>query len=295
MSSTLFILDNYQDVAGTLLTNHTPKFGGPVTCNLTPPVITAQGRLRGNGLTAATYAGLPSSGVYTVEADLYVASLVHGFSVQVSGIVVSYFVTAGVFNMNGTGVANINGSGYAFAAGKNYGLRIDVSAAAVSAYVNGLLVQTVAPTVTPSAGPVALNFSAAADTDSTGFQYNSLTAWYAPALGVFDTICNNDAAAFLDPDTGLGESVVYIPNGQTGITINAMVKRTHPERLPGLQQVSGNFIDVWIANDATLGVTSVQVGSDQMILSGDFGQTPKLYTVNRIISQDAGVYHLQLI
>lgn len=295
MSSKLVVLDTFSGVAaGTAITSHTPEFGGPVTCNFNPPVTTAQGRLRGNGLSGSTYAANPPSGVYTVEADVYVASLAHGVSLNVSGVVVGYFVTAGVFNMNGTGVVSTNGNSYNFIAGRTYTWRVDVAAAMISAYVNGTLVESVVPTIAPSAGPVGINFSAAIDTDATGFQVSRFVTWYTPAMGVFEAICNSDADPFLDPDTGLGEPVVYVQNG-IQLSVNAMVKRTPPERFPGLNQVSGNIIDVWIANDATLGVTSVQVGTDQMILSGNFGGTPKVYTVNRIVNQDAGIWHLQLV
>lgn len=293
MSSTLFVLDKFHEADGTFLPSTTPTYGGLISAVGPQPAIYGY-RVVSRGAGHCTYGVLPATEVYTVEADVYVASIADGFTLYLGGMVLIYTAAAGQFSTSGTGI-NAATASYSFVAGRTYKVRADVTDAAVNAYVNGQFALTATTTATPSAGPVGLGFPGGPDTSATGFQFALFTAWYAPAAGMFDVICQSDAQAFIDADTGLGEQVVYVPAGQSGSTISAMVRRTPPERLPGLNQVSGNLIDVWIANDATLGVTSVQVGLDQMILSGEVGGTPKLYTVNRIVNQDAGTWHLQLV
>lgn len=93
---------------------------------------------------------------------------------------------------------------------------------------------------------------------------------------------------------GLSESVTYTPHGGTAVTRDAIVERS-PVRVDqhGGRQAAQGVVEVWIANHATLGVSSVKERFDKVALPEKVGGSSKTYTVQKILDQDAGFWHLE--
>lgn len=94
------------------------------------------------------------------------------------------------------------------------------------------------------------------------------------------------------------ESITYTrkkpTTGETEIkTIKAVVERplVMPTNHAGMR-FPQNVYDVWIANDATLGITSVKIGQDIVELTTISGATIEM-RITKIIDQDAGMWHLE--
>jgi hypothetical protein len=112
-------------------------------------------------------------------------------------------------------------------------------------------------------------------------------------LGLQADFESDFAQFFTDPDLMPGgEEITYTAKGEDAVTINAnVVRRPIEGHAPnGLAVV----LSVYIANDATYGVTSVTVGADQVTLQARLGDTAQPYRVSDIISHDAGMWHLRL-
>lgn len=115
-------------------------------------------------------------------------------------------------------------------------------------------------------------------------------------MGVMDDILASDAALFCDPDTMPGgETILYTPKGSTTpLTINANVFRHGPQQVGGVSQAYAPSIEIYIPNNATTGVTSVNIGGDKVTLPERKGETAKTYNVQEILEQDGGMWKLRI-
>lgn len=90
------------------------------------------------------------------------------------------------------------------------------------------------------------------------------------------------------------ENVAYTPYGGSGKTIKALVIR---ERLETSPQDAGRAMnrraEIYIANDATLGVSVVDKGRDEVQMPVYEGGSPfETWTVIDVISKDSGAWRL---
>lgn len=99
-------------------------------------------------------------------------------------------------------------------------------------------------------------------------------------------------AAFLNGDE-FAESVVYTPNGGSPKTINAVVVR---KQLEADEQDQGHVLEnqceVYVANHAVSGVTSVQKGKDVLSFPEQPGGVSIGWFVVDVIEKDDGMWHL---
>lgn len=116
--------------------------------------------------------------------------------------------------------------------------------------------------------------------------------------GLLDDQLEQDAIhGFLDTDV-FAESVTYTPKNGVAVTRNAVVMRGVPEPLESNSQTqpfgkTPNLI-VWIANDATNGVATVDTGGDTITVAKKKGGTAEAFSVAVILEQDAGMWKLRL-
>src|SRR5574340_164543 len=97
----------------------------------------------------------------------------------------------------------------------------------------------------------------------------------ASTKSAFQQLLASDAALFLN-DEEFAESVVYIPHVGTEVTINAVVDRAPIRVKPGAggqatRQVAQGVIEIYIANDATLGRASITERFDRVTLAEQQG------------------------
>lgn len=89
------------------------------------------------------------------------------------------------------------------------------------------------------------------------------------------------------------ESIVYTPSGGSPKTINAVIVR---KRLDADQQDQGHLLEnqceVYVANDATSGVTSVTKGKDILSFPERVGGASVDWFVEDVIQKDDGMWHL---
>lgn len=105
-----------------------------------------------------------------------------------------------------------------------------------------------------------------------------------------------DAAEFLDED-GFAEEITYTPHEELGKTMIAIVERspaTNPQLADmGPRSLKTNRIELWIANSATLGVTSVKKGFDRVTLPFPENGPNVEFTVTKVLNSDPGMFHVE--
>lgn len=108
-----------------------------------------------------------------------------------------------------------------------------------------------------------------------------------------------DARTVLTRADHFGETVTFRgkgapSNGSQDRSIRAVVNRFDVEpAAPDVRQVATLRAQVSIPNDATLGVTSVVPG-DRLVLSMRLGEAPVVVRIERILSQDEGMFEVEV-
>lgn len=104
-----------------------------------------------------------------------------------------------------------------------------------------------------------------------------------------------DAVGVFLNDDEFAEEITYTPYGGTPRTIKAIVVR---ERLGTNPEDSGrtlrNECEIFIANHATSGVTSVDKGDDSVSFPEQIGGSAINWFIMDIISKDDGMWHLKV-
>ena len=111
-------------------------------------------------------------------------------------------------------------------------------------------------------------------------------------MGIFDDATADDGRyTFTDVDAIGAESVTYTPSGAAGLTFNIMVDRLQPDLD---EPTAGPQMEIWVANSSvvTVGVSSITVGGDTVTLPQRVGGSSITLTVDDIIDQDGGMWHL---
>jgi hypothetical protein len=93
-----------------------------------------------------------------------------------------------------------------------------------------------------------------------------------------------------------GEAVIYYPSAGGSRNITAIVDRGNVQSLGGAPAGQGQVIEIDVANDATVGISSSEVntGGDKVAVSKRIGEAAVSRRITRIISQDAGFIRLEL-
>jgi hypothetical protein len=109
-----------------------------------------------------------------------------------------------------------------------------------------------------------------------------------------DNLAQDVAETFLNSDE-FAEEITYTPKGGAAKVIKALVNR---KRIDPAYEDAGrvllNQCEIFIANDETSGIASVNKGEDLVSLSEIIGQAAINWVVADILGQDEGVWHLLL-
>jgi hypothetical protein len=234
----IFDLANFIGTAGTQATAYTPEAGGPIVSNLagSSAVLTAANRMRGNasGGSQFIFSGIPASPNYILEASVYCASNVNGFGICLratsgnTGYAINYVQSTGLVTLSGGGLSPTS-----FSLSPTPGNRNKITFKANSGNFRVLLdnVQQINQNDTGImiAGLAGFMF-AAQDTDSTGFQLESFTA-YDLALSTVNLdgsfFVSGGTQLFFDSDNelyllGLVDLISGTP--QTTATVSAQIE-----------------------------------------------------------------------
>lgn len=105
----------------------------------------------------------------------------------------------------------------------------------------------------------------------------------------------NDAKDCLMNTDEFAEEVVYTPYGGSAKTVDAIVVREQIQKNEqALGQIGERVFELYILNDATLGVTSVKKGQDIVSLPVLIGGSSVNFSVVDIISKDDALWHLSI-
>ena len=108
----------------------------------------------------------------------------------------------------------------------------------------------------------------------------------------FKTQLAQDAGVFLNPGE-FAETILYTPKNGTAKSIKAVIerKRINPAG-EDVGRILVNQSEIYIANDATVGVSAVNKGGDIVSFSENLAGTPIDWAVIDIIGQDECLWHL---
>ena len=107
-----------------------------------------------------------------------------------------------------------------------------------------------------------------------------------------DDLLTDAKNVFLGGNDEFDEEITYTPSGESGKTINALVVRDVLE--PGKENSRRslkNQAEVYIANDATAGVTAIDRAGDSIAVADREGNS-KDARVAKVIGNDGGMWHL---
>lgn len=94
--------------------------------------------------------------------------------------------------------------------------------------------------------------------------------------------------------TSMTEAATYYPGGDlgAGIAIRVIADREPIAGLEYAEMVGGTSLVIELANDATLGVTSVQEMLDKIDVALVEGQAAKRLLVNSVLQSDPGTFRV---
>jgi hypothetical protein len=107
-----------------------------------------------------------------------------------------------------------------------------------------------------------------------------------------DGLAEDAGKVFLN-SSEFAEDVIYTPKGASPLAIKAVVNR---RRLDPAYEDTGrtllNQAEIFIANDASLGVVSINKGQDTVSFAETLGGAVISWVVADILNQDEGMWHL---
>jgi len=198
------ILDNMIDTPGVLATAHTPLIGEAISAQSTASgVITDANRMRGQAQGTLVYSKLPASGIYTIEAEIYVASNSNGIGISLSGALLSFSNSNGYWNLAGTGIPSGQHVDQTLNPGETHKLKLAATAGNVlTAYVDGAQIIQKTSSQAIAAGPAGF-FFLGTDTNSTGYHLQNFIAYEsAPAVVDLDGtfLCDGGGSLYVASD-----------------------------------------------------------------------------------------------
>jgi hypothetical protein len=99
---------------------------------------------------------------------------------------------------------------------------------------------------------------------------------------------------FIFSQTSMTEAATYYPNGNlgSGKSIRVVTEREMIAPLEYAEYTAGTTVIVEVANDATLGVTSVNENKDLIDIVLVEGKVASRCLVNSVVQSDPGVFRL---
>lgn len=89
------------------------------------------------------------------------------------------------------------------------------------------------------------------------------------------------------------EAISYTPYGGVAKSINAIVLRRRLDGIgPDRGMTMAKTCEIYIANNATSGVASVDKGRDKVSFAALVGGTARTWTVLEVMDSDDGAWHL---
>ena len=107
-----------------------------------------------------------------------------------------------------------------------------------------------------------------------------------------DNLKRDALNCFLTADE-FAEAIQYTPKGVTQKTIKAIINRKRI--IPGGEEsgrILQNQIEIFIANDPTYGIESVNKGGDEVLFPEVLGGIDVNFVVVDILGEDRGMWHL---
>src|ERR1019366_7423676 len=102
-------------------------------------------------------------------------------------------------------------------------------------------------------------------------------------MGMQGSFAADAVSAFLND---FGETIVYTPAGGSPTPIQAVVNREPASAVHGFDGSAVYAHEISIANDPSVGVTSVSMGRDSVPFAGRVGGTPELFSVLVVLAND---------
>ena len=94
-----------------------------------------------------------------------------------------------------------------------------------------------------------------------------------------------------------GEEITYIPYSALDVTITAVIERNPVSQIQnvGGRSFPAKIIELWIANDETVGRAEIKERFDKVSVPGrlDSGREAVEYLITRIIDHDDTLWHLE--
>ena len=265
--------DTFTGTAGATLQSRPGEIGATWTkqaISSMDAVITSAGRIRRNGATGPTAgavyysSAVPGSADYTVEADVYVASLLTNDLIGIAGrldrAIANGTFYAAVYDrssqmwtlvsvVNGTSVVLGQSTAQPLTAGATYRLALDMTGSTIRVLVNGVQQVSVvnAAITTAGRGGVVTGFGAASTTvtDTTGMHLDNFTV--TPPLA--DTMGTNNGDYLNGPTLG-------VPGAIVGDSNTAALFDGANDYGTVLRQISDNFsIEFWFKSTQLFGTT----------------------------------------
>ncbi len=175
----IFVNDNFNDVAGTLITAHTPIAGGPIVANFGVASITNANRVRGAGVIGGSfhYTAQPINKNWGLEFTLYIASYDGGFDVLIAGYVLSHIVGNGFWSLTGGQLPSpLRSNQIDFQPGETHYGRLISQNGVLTFWMDSYQQIQGADSSQPAIAPPGCEFFEA-DTDNTGYQLASFSAY----------------------------------------------------------------------------------------------------------------------
>lgn len=106
-------------------------------------------------------------------------------------------------------------------------------------------------------------------------------------------LSTDSGSVFLNSDH-FAESITYTPHNELSKTIKAVIDRSPVRPVErGGRPSPVNIVEIWIANHATDGVTSVKERFDKVSLPLREGGAAVDLRITKVIEQDAGLWRLE--
>ena len=276
-TSSSYGTDLFTDSTGTTLTSHTGEVGASwsaISGNSTSAIITSGDRLRRSGTGSAAYyvSAVPASSSYTVEADLYVASLLSNDAAGITGrtstssetYYLARYNTAStrweLWKLVNGSSTMLSSSSQSLSAGSTYRMKLYMSGSSIRLYVDGAQRISVSDSSISSTGRGGLRFGTASSSqsDNTGLQLDNWVLNSSPPAAA-DSKGSNNGTYYNAVALGTAGAIAGSLDGAAtfdGVDGYAQIAR----------QVSDNFtIEFWFKSTQGLNTNSQWWGNAGLV------------------------------
>lgn len=111
-------------------------------------------------------------------------------------------------------------------------------------------------------------------------------------MSYLDDILAEESAAYVNADE-LAESVIVTNKKGEKRTVYAVVNRGTFTNIPGGPPNPVFYLDIFIRNDATAGITSIDLGSTTITVNARHGGSSRAYIVQELLNSDAAGWQVR--